>query len=98
MKPINANCWSVSESVSPFVHPSQSRFIEADPKDDQPKKYRTKMNDGTNALQGLINFNNSVIFGPIFICSCCHRKLFENGVTKITADFKEDVEKQEPDL
>ena len=38
------------------------------------------------------NFNEEVIFGPIFICSCCHRKLYENGVTKLTAEMKEAFE------
>ena len=37
------------------------------------------------------NFSRAVIFGPIFICSSCSRTLFENGVTKITDQFKEKV-------
>ena len=31
---------------------------------------------------------------PIFICSCCERRLYENGVLKITGAFKEKVEKK----
>ena len=38
------------------------------------------------------NFCRAVAFGPIFICSCCHRRLFENGVTKITDHFKEKID------
>ena len=27
----------------------------------------------------------------IFICSCCHRKLFHSNVTKITQDFRDKI-------
>ena len=40
------------------------------------------------------NYFRSVIFGPIFICSCCERTFFEKGVTKITEDFKEKLAKK----
>ena len=35
-------------------------------------------------LQRLKMFKHAVKFGAIFICSCCHQRLFQNGVTKIT--------------
>jgi hypothetical protein len=52
---------------------------------------RRRQNAKTDATTRLGNFNRAVLFGPIFTCSCCHRKLFENGVTKITGKFKEKV-------
>ena len=42
------------------------------------------------------NFNRAVIFGPIFICSCCSRQLYENGVTKITSAIEDKLEIKKP--
>ena len=50
---------------------------------------RRKKEAQINEWQRRNNFCRAVTFGPIFICSCCHRRLFENGVTKITEKFKE---------
>ena len=44
------------------------------------------------------NFNYANIFGPIFICSCCHRRLYENGVAKITEEFKAKVNTKKPNF
>ena len=44
------------------------------------------------------NFNRANIFGPIFICSCCKRRLFENGVSKITDDMKKKVNEKNNQL
>ena len=35
-------------------------------------------------------------FGPIFTCSCCHRRLFENGVTQIPQEFRDKVNRKVP--
>ena len=51
------------------------------------KKTRKKQAANIDEKARRLNFNLSVLFGPIFICSCCERKLFETGVTKITDDF-----------
>ena len=40
------------------------------------------------------NFKRAVLFGPIFICSCCTRRLFENAVTKITDRLKEKIDEK----
>ena len=58
------------------------------------KKTRENMHANIDEKKRRLNYNLSVLFGPIFICSCCDRKLFENGVTKITSDFKEKVNKK----
>ena len=49
-------------------------------------------------VERLMNFNKAVIFGPIFICSCCSRKLYENGVTKITSNFIDTVKQKKQGL
>ena len=78
-------------------------------KNEDPEKFRQ---DNINALEKskktkkqnideterLRKFNRAVLFGPIFICSCCKRKLYENGVTKITDEFKAAVNKKKQDF
>ena len=59
-------------------------------------KYWEKKKANTDETDRLRRFNMKIMFGPIFICSCCKRKLFENGVTKITMDFKQAVNKKNP--
>ena len=55
----------------------------------EKQEQRGKERDKSDKSTCLKNYSRSVIFGPIFICSCCHRKLFEKGVTKVTEAFKE---------
>ena len=55
---------------------------------DEKKTQRRKSAALTDELTRRRNFTRATLFGPIFICSCCHRKLFENGVTKVTETFK----------
>ena len=55
----------------------------------EKQEQREKERDKSDKFSCLKNYFRSVIFGPIFICSCCHRKLFEKGVTKVTEAFKE---------
>ena len=43
-------------------------------------------------------FHYENLFGPIFICSCCSRKLYENAVTKITSDFRGKVDSKRKDF
>ena len=52
---------------------------------------RNKSKEQVDELTRRKNFTRCTIFGPIFTCSCCHRELFENGVTKITNNFKEQL-------
>ena len=56
---------------------------------DEKQNQRMRKQDQVDATTRICNFRRAVLFGPIFICSCCHRKLFENGVTKITEKFKD---------
>ena len=43
-------------------------------------------------LQRLKIFKHAVKFGAIFICSCCHQRLFQNGVTVITNTTRSFIE------
>ena len=62
----------------------------------QTEKSRNVKKDAVDQVTRRKNFSKAVIFGPIFICSCCARMLFENGVTKITSKFKEAVNIKNP--
>ena len=54
-------------------------------------KTKLKQQENMNETDRRRNFNLDVIFGPIFICSCCERKCYEKSVTQITQNFKEQV-------
>ena len=60
------------------------------------RKYWGKMKANIDETERLRRFNMKIWLGPIFICSCCKRKLFENGVTKITDDFKQSITSKKP--
>ena len=62
------------------------------------RKTRQQQIENTDERQRRQNFKREVIFGPIFICSCCERCKYENGVTKITEKFKEKVEAKRGNL
>ena len=59
-------------------------------------KYWGKKKANIDETERLRRFNLKILFGPIFICSCCKRKLYENGVTKITDDFKQAINSKKP--
>jgi hypothetical protein len=62
---------------------------------DQRKKVE-KQNANIDKKQRRQNFSRAVLFGPIFICSCCSRKLYENGVKKITEELKDKINQRKP--
>ena len=61
---------------------------------DAMKKTRQNQQANTNEKDRRRNFNLDIIFGPIFICSCCERKCYEKSVTQITPTFKQQVHKK----
>ena len=61
---------------------------------DAKDKSRKKQVANTTERDRRMNFKLDVLFGPIFICSCCERKLQEKSVTKIKPTFKEKVNKK----
>ena len=64
----------------------------------QKRVFRENEKNNCGRLERLKKFRNSVKYGAIFVCSSCHQRLFENGVTLITTKFKEDIETKKPGL
>ena len=62
------------------------------------QKTRKKQQGDIDEKARRLKFNLAILFGPIFICSCCSRRLFENGVTKITPDLKIKVNQKKENL
>ena len=54
---------------------------------EEKAKQRKESAANTDELTRRRNFMRATLFGPIFICSCCHCKHFENAVTKVTENF-----------
>ena len=74
----------------------RKKYLEQNPNyyNEAMHKTRQKQLENTDERQRRQNFKRAVAFGPIFICSCCERCLYENGVTKITEKFKQKVEEK----
>ena len=52
-----------------------------------------------DAEERLRRFNKATRFGPIFICRCCERKLFEHQVVEVDMDsFRDTVDEKEHGL
>ena len=63
------------------------------------QKCDEKKKESVDAAERLKKFKRSTRFGPIFVCRCCERKLFEHQVTEVDMEnFKEVVEENEPGL
>ena len=62
------------------------------------ERARQKKDNNSNDRNRIKNFNRANLLGPIFICSCCKRRLFENSVSQITEDFKLKVQSKREDL
>ena len=62
------------------------------------ERARKKKDNNSNDRNRIKNFNRANLLGPIFICSCCKRRLFENSVSQITEDFKLKVQSKREDL
>ena len=46
----------------------------------------------------LMKFRKKIQYGPIFICTCCHQKLFLNQVDEFTEKLKEEIDKIDQDI
>ena len=64
----------------------------------QRKRLREIEKANCGRLERLRKFRHAIKYGAIFVCSSCHQRLFENGVTLITNKFAEDVEGKKPGL
>ena len=57
-----------------------------------------KYNCYSSELTRLLNFQSATRFGPIFVCSSCDQKMFENGVHKLSDDLKERIKAINEDI
>ena len=73
---------------------------EQDPKGFQEKinERKTKSVNSLSADQRILRFRNKVRYGPIFVCSCCHQKLFQNQVEEYTDKLKQEIDLKNQDL
>jgi hypothetical protein len=60
-------------------------------KENQNKR-QTKHRIINSVHKRLKKFKVETMYNAIFICSCCHRKLFNSNVTKLTQDFRDKIE------
>ena len=86
----------IRETKSPEEKEGDRIFAVERMKKVRETKKSSKENAG--ALERLIKFRHAVKYGAIFICSSCHQRLFENGVSLITSKFKEGIENKTPGL
>ena len=92
----------VSDSVTPSSDYDDSK--KGDEEDDPAgvkklQKCDQKQNRLIDAERRLVRFRNAVRFGPIFVCRCCERKLFEHQVMEVdVASFKEIIDYQKSGL
>ena len=64
----------------------------------QKTKLRQTQNSNIDDRQRIYNFKRAVLFGPIFICSCCKRRHYEKSVTEITKHICDKINTKQPDL
>ena len=62
------------------------------------KKSRLKNSAAVDNRKRILNVKKVTLFGPIFICSCCKRQLFENGATKITTSQPNFIQSTQEEL
>jgi hypothetical protein len=70
------------------------RFLEENR--NQVRHFREDEKKGIGRIERLRRFRHAVKYGAIFVCSSCHQRLFENGVTLITERFKQEIEIRNP--
>ena len=64
----------------------------------QKTKLRQTQNSNIDDRQRIYNFKRAVLFGPIFIFSCCKRWLYEKSVTEITKYICDKINTKHPGL
>ena len=62
------------------------------------RQRKLKSNSKFSAAQRLDEFRKRVQHGPIFVCSCCHLKLFSNQVEELTEKLKEQIDITNPEI
>ena len=56
------------------------------------KKWKSKSRLVDSRKTRLKKFRENTMYNAIFVCSCCHRKLFHSNVTKLTENLKGKVD------
>ena len=52
------------------------------------KRWKAQLKALNKTIQGRKGiFSNSVKYGPIFVCMCCKRKLYDNAVIRISLGY-----------
>ena len=59
---------------------------------------KMKSNLNVDSQQRLRKFQNRVLYGPIFVCSCCHQKLFEHQVEIYDDKLREIINATDPEI
>ena len=63
------------------------------------ERMKKRRDENSNSeLKRLLNFRNSTRYGPIFICSSCDQKMFQNGVLKLGKELKEKIRNKNIDV
>ena len=53
---------------------------------------KRKSENNISADQRIEKFKTKVMYGPIFVCSCCQQKLFINQVDEYTEKMKDEID------
>ena len=59
---------------------------------------RRNADSNVSADKRIANFRKRVKYGPIFVCSSCHQKLFSHQVEKMTETLKDVIDAVDPEI
>ena len=83
----------------------KKRNYEARQRAENPQGFKDKVNqkkrlqeERQTADQRLAKFNRRVQYGPIFVCSSCHQKLFMNQVEEFSEIIKKEIDDADPNI
>ena len=95
-----ADLLSFNKKNAEQVEKTRQRQREAglDTFNERRRREKCKRKANTTERHRIFNFKRAVLFGPIFICSCCRRRLYEKSVTEITANLVDKIESKQPGL
>ena len=62
------------------------------------RERKVKSRNMVNANDRLLKFRKKIQYGPIFVCTSCHQKLFINQVEELTNKLKEEINKVDKDI
>ena len=73
---------------------------EEDPEEfkENLRKRKQKSDNAVRASQRLAKFKRRIRYGPIFVCSCCHQKLFENQVHVLSDELRKIIDEGNPGI